>query len=63
METPHPAVVDAFARKAKRLSQDVEMMARYGREWLPDDNLLTALWTAQRELYQIYRALSQKKSN
>ena len=43
----------AFAHKSKRLSAEVEKMARYGREWLPDDELLRDFWRAQLILFKL----------
>ena len=57
---PHKAVIDAYIHKATRMSRDVERMARYGRDWLPDDELLRQLWRAQHALYEFSKQLQQQ---
>ncbi len=56
----HSAVVRAFTIKAQRISSDIERMARFGREWIPSDDILSDLWLAQKLMFRIASKLSPK---
>lgn len=58
---PHPAVLKAFADKAGRVSEEVEKMARYGREWLGDDVQLQTLWSVAKVMHRLSKQLKEAK--